>query len=279
MIIKVIPRSKNIKPLEIDASSYQDFVKQCCLNFQINSNRLKISISQNGKIQTITNDYDFELMNAKEVYVKDLGPQIGWRNVYLIEYFGPILIHFCVFNYICDEPIEYKLIYEMNLIHYFKREFENIFIHKFSNSTMPLFNLFKNCAHYWILGGLLSLMYKSIGNINFNLNLNLNKDFLFYLWCFCEIFNGITHIQLRLLGDKSIRKGLARQVPKGGFFEIFISPNYTMEIYGWIIVFLMNPNIFTLVFIVVGTVQMYLWSVKKQKKYGTRRWFLVPYVI
>lgn len=37
--------------------------------------------------------------------------------------------------------------------HYAKRLFETLFIHRFSNATMPLRNLFKNCAYYWIFAG------------------------------------------------------------------------------------------------------------------------------
>ncbi|KAJ2812206.1 3-oxo-5a-steroid 4- dehydrogenase, partial [Coemansia furcata] len=33
------------------------------------------------------------------VYVKDLGPQIGWQTVFYIEYFGPIIFHFIVYNF------------------------------------------------------------------------------------------------------------------------------------------------------------------------------------
>ena len=33
--------------------------------------------------------------------------------------------------------------------HYAKRLAETFFVHKFSHGTMPLTNLFKNCAYYW----------------------------------------------------------------------------------------------------------------------------------
>lgn len=34
-------------------------------------------------------------------------------------------------------------------VHYVKRLYETLFIHRFSHATMPLMNLFKNCAYYW----------------------------------------------------------------------------------------------------------------------------------
>lgn len=41
----------------------------------------------------------------------------------------------------------------MVLGHYIKRELETMFIHRFSNDTMPFLNVFKNSAHYWLLMG------------------------------------------------------------------------------------------------------------------------------
>jgi very-long-chain enoyl-CoA reductase len=40
--------------------------------------------------------------------------------------------------------------------HYAKRIFETIFVHRFSHSTMPILNLFKNCGYYWGFTALVS---------------------------------------------------------------------------------------------------------------------------
>ncbi|EAA22535.1 hypothetical protein, partial [Plasmodium yoelii yoelii] len=74
--------------------------------------------------------------------------QISWRLVYVIEYLGPILIF--PFFYFCD-----KYIYSQNAKnkHIIQIEFESLFVHRFSNATMPIVRVPINCGHYWILCG------------------------------------------------------------------------------------------------------------------------------
>lgn len=85
----------------------------------------------------------------------------------------------------------YRYVYGMTLLHFLKREYETLFVHRFSNGTMPLYglfrkyvflpaseafqrvshiifpifadpNLFRSCAHYWILSGV-ALAYAVYG--------------------------------------------------------------------------------------------------------------------
>lgn len=96
--------------------------------------------------------------------MKNPGPQISWRTVFIVEYAGPLLIHILA---LLVRPYLYphssngsqlsstqSLAMILVVSHYLKRELEIAFVHKFSATTMPFFNLFKNSFHYWVIGGL-----------------------------------------------------------------------------------------------------------------------------
>uniref|UniRef100_A0A8C3DST7 3-oxo-5-alpha-steroid 4-dehydrogenase C-terminal domain-containing protein n=1 Tax=Corvus moneduloides TaxID=1196302 RepID=A0A8C3DST7_CORMO len=94
------------------------------------------------------------------LYFKDLGPQIGWTTVFLIEYTGPLFIYFLfyfrmTFVYGLDERFTSSPHPVVNLacichsFHYIKRLIETVFVHRFSRGTMPLRNIVKNCLYYW----------------------------------------------------------------------------------------------------------------------------------
>jgi very-long-chain enoyl-CoA reductase len=86
---------------------------------------------------------------AKLFQVRDLGPQINYRAVYVIEYAGPLLIWPLIRWIIHPNAAEFiTCAGAMWTFHYGKRILESLFVHSFSHGTMALFNLFKNCAYY-----------------------------------------------------------------------------------------------------------------------------------
>lgn len=119
-------------------------------------------------------------------------------------------------------------------IHYAKRLYETLFIHRFSHATMPLSNLFKNCAYYWGFTAYVayhvchplytapSPLQTYIGLAGFAVNWNqihsIEKEFPLSWWFLfellplqiCELGNLSTHIALRNLRPSGTR---VRKIP------------------------------------------------------------------
>ncbi|CCH59009.1 hypothetical protein TBLA_0B01660 [Henningerozyma blattae CBS 6284] len=303
-------RSKSLKNTEFGVTkktTLDDVLNHISVvNKMINKNRLRLTYLKENKQVPITSGKFFEEelhKGVSELYVKDLGPQISWRLVFMIEYIGPIIIHAILYNlsrkasfrerFAKDSkiysPTWNALIFILNAIHYTKRELESMFLHKFSQPTMPLFNVFKNSFHYWFLNGIIGLSYFGYG---FILNDDLifkwyakffvtDLSFLLTFFVLSELLNLLIHIKLRKWGDlqKSMGNSSKRVALNDGFFKIFVAPNYTFEVWSWIwFTLIAKLNIFAVLFLLVSATQMYLWAQKKNKKYGTKRAFLIPYI-
>ncbi|KAK2593795.1 Very-long-chain enoyl-CoA reductase [Conoideocrella luteorostrata] len=227
---------------------------------------------------------------AKEVLVKDLGPQIAWRTVFVIEYFGPILLHTFV---IAARPYIYKngdgalsttqwLSFGMIMAHFIKREIETLFVHKFSANTMPAFNVFKNSFFYWALSGLLCAV--SIYSPN-SLAARADEPLIdlvgFALYLFSETGNALVHLYLSTL--RSIG-GTERKIPSGYGFAFVTCPNYMYEILSWVGIIIASRDWSVALFISIGAAQMYTWAKGKESayrkefpdKYKKKRFVILP---
>ena len=84
----------------------------------------------------------YNINDTDELVFKDLGAQIGYRTVFVVEYAGPLLIVLLyamrpalIFGADAN-TIPYNWVAKMGIIcwtiHFLKREFETFFVHKFS---------------------------------------------------------------------------------------------------------------------------------------------------
>ncbi|RIB05632.1 3-oxo-5-alpha-steroid 4-dehydrogenase-domain-containing protein [Gigaspora rosea] len=218
---------------------------------------------------------EYDITNGENVVLKDLGPQISWKTVFLIEYLGPLLIH-PIFYYfksqIYGENFEHsqmqKFAFYMIMTHFGKRELETLFVHRFSHGTMPFMNVFKNSFHYHALSGI-NLAYWVYGPWNASGTLNSARE-EWYIWTcvavfvYAQISNFSTHITLRNLRPPGTR---VRKIPYGYGFELVSCPNYFFETVAWISICALTNSLAAWFFIVVGFFQMYLWAIKKHKAY------------
>ncbi|KAI9506747.1 3-oxo-5-alpha-steroid 4-dehydrogenase-domain-containing protein [Coemansia spiralis] len=219
----------------------------------------------------------YNLKDGDTVYLKDLGPQIGWQTVFYIEYIGPIIFHYLVYNFpsiFYGRAFEHseiqRRVYILVMGHFIKRELETAFVHRFSHGTMPLLNVFKNSFHYHILSGL-NLAYWVYGPSSAQgtaLAAKLGNPTIIAIFTgvflFAELSNLSAHITLRNLRPPGTR---VRRIPYGYGFDMVSCPNYLFETLAWVSVAAMTRNLAAVLFLVVSTAQMYIWAIKKHKQY------------
>jgi len=110
---------------------------------------------------------------------------------------------------------------------------------------MPFTYVFRNSAHYWLLGGL-CLATSLYGPWHGNLGLrHTTRDDPFFLntcvviWVVLEVMNFSAHWTLMNLRPKGTRR---RGIPRGPLFAKVSCPNYTTEIAGWSVVWFMTGD-------------------------------------
>lgn len=280
--VTLVGRGPRIKSLPKNLSTFQgapvsEIVSILSKKTSLATNRFKITDS-NGKTLSPKDTID----DDKTLTVKDLGPQMGWRTVYIIEYLGPLFLHPLIFYLYPNEKSTAQYItLLMVTLHFIKREYETIFVHRFSSETMPFFNLFKNCAYYWLIGGaaLAAVTYSKW----YTSTTNHFRIFAAILYTVSELCNFKTHTILRDLRPAGTTE---RKIPRGLGFDLVSCPNYLFEILAWIGMSLVTNSIACWAFTAVGAVQMWFWSVKRHRRYKKEfndypkgRKILIPFVL
>ncbi|KTW25639.1 hypothetical protein T552_03499 [Pneumocystis carinii B80] len=274
---KLKSRGRHIKGLKDTVSvgsndkKIESIFKEVSKATKLPENRLRLLVNERilKKEEDINSIYDEEY-----IIVKDLGPQIGWKTVFLAEYLGPLCIHPLVYKSrfiqgllygnIVKHSYNQRIIFVLIVLHYVKRELETLLVHRFSMNTMPRMNLFKNCFHYWVLGGI-NMAYWMYGPwFSYIYESKIILTSYVILWMFSEYANLKTHLILRNLRPK---KTTVRQIPKGFGFDLVSCPNYFFEYISWLVIACLSHSLSSWIFLTVSGIQMWLWALKKHSRY------------
>ncbi|KAI1107404.1 3-oxo-5-alpha-steroid 4-dehydrogenase-domain-containing protein [Jackrogersella minutella] len=247
-----------------------------------------------------------EVVKRGELLVKDLGLQIGWRLVYMIEYLGPLLFHplfltlrnqfypavhpflkdYLPYAPRASDTLSYaqQAAFAMITAHFVKRELETMFLHKFSAATMPFAFVFRNSFFYWALAGLLGALelYAPFSPAALAPDAPTPLTYFgFFLYAFGEVANFNVHYYLAHLRKPG---ETARKIPHGHGFGLVTCPNYMFEIIAWIGIIIVTRSPSLLLFITIGSYYMYIWGWGKEKtyrkefgdKYKKKRFVMLP---
>lgn len=268
---------ENLKPV----STINDVKKEYNKKFpRIYVERQSFRLEPNGR--AVKEEDTLEGLNVKDgskLYYKDLGPQIGWKTVYIIEYTCPLLCYIVTY---LRPPFLYgagassqPYADVVNIAaacfagHFIKRILETIFVHRFSRATMPLRNVFKNSIFYGGNAALIGYFVNhplytpaSFGNVQIYSGLAI--------FLISEYGNYVCHCLLRDLrppGTKERRIPYPTSNPMTQMLRLTSCPNYTYELYSWTGFTVMTQTLTAAVFTLLGFYQMSIWALERHRKY------------
>ena len=248
---------------------------------------------------------DYGLSEGGSLIFKDLGPQIGYSTVFFWEYFGPLVAYALVYAFPSivypwavkgkgwgaapsippKHPVQ-ALALAYWTFHYAKRLVETFFVHKFSHGTMPLTNLFKNCAYYWGFAAYVSYFVNHPAYTPPPTGLAAG---LLALALLCQAANARAHIILAGLRPAGGAAG-GYAIPRGFPFDGLrvTCANYTAEVAGWALFALAVRSLAAGLFITAGALQMAVWAKAKHARLRRifngrdgaeaypKRWIMLP---
>lgn len=219
---------------------------------------------------------DHPVTDKDKLIFKDLGLQVNYTFVFLMEYLGPLALVLLwstrpAFLYPAEVQgqlgEEYHPVAKTAILcwtaHFLKREFESYFVHRFSHPTMPIKQLFINCTYYWSFGATIGYPLAHPGFKDF-VPSDLRVQIGLAIFVICEIGNLICHIMLSNLRPPGTKE---RKIPHGFLFDYVVCPNYTFEVFAWVGFSIMTNIYLSWVFTLFGFYQMTEWAFKKHKMY------------
>eukprot|EP00164_Ancoracysta_twista_P000872 GFYU01001146.1.p1 GENE.GFYU01001146.1~~GFYU01001146.1.p1 ORF type:complete len:299 (+),score=112.22 GFYU01001146.1:36-932(+) len=273
--MKITLKSRNGKfTKEVTAATVEDLKDVVKKEKRISPERQRLTLERDSKIVLGSGDLTANKVKDGDVVMfKDLGPQVGYQTVFIVEYAGPLFIYLFFYmrpagiydpELVAQNPLGDVQNYACYLwcFHYIKREVETLLVHRFSHGTMPLFNLFKNSGYYWTFAAWVAYivnhpLYTPPSN-------QMQILVCLVLFVVFAISNGITHIMLRNLRPAGSKK---RVIPRGFLFELVSCPNYTFEIWMWLAFTVMTHALPALMFTLAGGAQMIIWAMQKHRRY------------
>ncbi|KAG7310648.1 hypothetical protein JYU34_003448 [Plutella xylostella] len=271
--------SKPVGKIDVSEDATIENVKQKIyqnLNKKLYPDRQAIKLEAKGK--SLKDDdklKSLNIQNGSKLYVKDLGPQISWKNVFLAEYAGPLFVYLWVYQrpwiFYGVQTTSPGHVASVAAVcfsaHYVKRILETLFVHRFSHGTMPLMNLFKNCSYYWLFAMYVAYhinhpQYTPPGTSTFYVGLT---GFIL-----CEVGNLSIHLLLKNLrppGTKVRKIPVPDSNPLTKLFDLVSCPNYTYEFGSWFFFTVMTKCIPAGIFAAAGFYQMAVWALGKHRNY------------
>jgi len=233
------------------------------------------------------------VLYCEELDIKPSGPQIDWRKAFLVAYTGALMIYLLIYlapGLLYSEgrtqakPAVVDLACYAHTFHYIKRFLETLFIHRFSQTTIPSVYLFRLCFYYW---GFAALISYYINHQNYTAPSSNLTCYALIAFLLCEFGNFSIHVLLRNLRPAP-SKVYKIPYPNGNPFTLLFNlvscPHYTYEIGSWLSFAIMTQSAPAFIFMFCGAAQMtneaqgkHYYYRKKFKNYPRSRSAIFPF--
>ena len=219
-------------------------------------------------------DY-FELLAMR--YSKfSTGKGVPSRLGMFVLYFLPVITA-TVFAlpYLASASLPQWLVFAAVFIHFAKRTYEVLFVHKYSGSMQP-FTFVIIVVTYALIAGLISAL-----NVQAIATLDALAIIGVVFFIIGQIGNFYHH---KLLAD--LRKdGDGYHIPRGGWFERATCPHYFFELLAWLGILLLSRHLFTLLafvamfgYLTARSIKTRHWYQKRFPNYPKERKNMIPFV-
>ncbi|XP_056599165.1 trans-2,3-enoyl-CoA reductase-like 2b isoform X1 [Triplophysa dalaica] len=186
---------------------------------------------------------DLPVGTTTTMFFQDLGPQLGWAMVFLAECLGPLFVYLLFYfrlPYIYSPEYDYtqspfkvvQLAGWCHTLHYIKKLVETIFIHRFSDGTLPLRTIMQICLYYW---GFAAWQAYYINHPLYTPatygKLQIYSALAMFLICECGNFS--VHLvlnQISCIGSRPTEIPYPTRNPLTWLFFFVSCPNYTYEL-------------------------------------------------
>ncbi|KAK2971319.1 hypothetical protein RJ640_001345 [Escallonia rubra] len=185
--------------------------------------------------------------------------KLSGRRGMLILYTPAFLVGAASFYFFPDEGIRFTLLTSALTIHFFKRVFEVLFVHKYSGSMALDTAITIGLSYFLSTATMIYAQYLSRGFSDLPIDLKYAGTVMFLLGITCNFYHHYLLSKLRKEGDREYK------LPSGGLFNLVICPHYFFEILGFVGVSCISQTLYAFSF-TLGTI-LYLMG----RSYATRK--------
>uniref|UniRef100_A0A8B9JDD4 Trans-2,3-enoyl-CoA reductase-like 2b n=1 Tax=Astyanax mexicanus TaxID=7994 RepID=A0A8B9JDD4_ASTMX len=193
-----------------------------------------------------------------------LAESVGPLFVYLLFYYRLPFIYGPAHSYSRSPHAVVRLACICHTLHYIKRLVETIFVHRFSQGTLPVQTIMLNCVYYW---GFAAWLAYYINHPLYTTPSEYRPSHTEFCIKNCIKNVGLHHIFLGGLGSKPTQIPNPTNNPFTWLFFFVSCPNYTYEVCAWLSFTVMTQCVPVGVFTFIGFVQMTIWAREKHRTY------------